>query len=115
MVSGVCDGFIGNRMLEKYVQQSLFLLEEGATPQQVDGALQKLGHGDGPVHHVRHGGQRHRLGDPQAPRDERPDMVYSKFADRICEMGRFGQKTGRGWYRYEKGSRKPIPIPKSKR
>ena len=42
---------------------------------------------------------------------ERPDMVYSKFADRICEKGWFGQKAGRGWYRYEKGNRKPIPDP----
>jgi 3-hydroxyacyl-CoA dehydrogenase len=64
VVSGVCDGFIGNRMLEKYTQQAYFLIDEGASPQQVDGAL---GHGDGPVHHVRHGRQRHRLGDPQAP------------------------------------------------
>jgi len=42
---------------------------------------------------------------------ERPDMVYSKFADRICEKGWFGQKAGRGWYRYEKGNRKPLPDP----
>ena len=67
VVSGVCDGFIGNRMLEKYGQQSLFLLDEGATPQQVDARAAKLRHGDGAVRDVRHGGQRHRLGDPQAP------------------------------------------------
>jgi 3-hydroxyacyl-CoA dehydrogenase len=42
---------------------------------------------------------------------ERPEMVYSKFADRICEKGWFGQKAGRGWYRYEKGSRKPVVDP----
>src|SRR5256885_1041626 len=48
VVSGVCDGFIGNRMLEKYVQQSLFLLDEGATPQQIDGALAKWGMAMGP-------------------------------------------------------------------
>ena len=48
VVSGVCDGFIGNRMLEKYVQQSLFLLDEGASPQQIDGALAKWGLAMGP-------------------------------------------------------------------
>ena len=58
VVSGVCDGFIGNRMLEKYVQQSLFLLDEGATPQQIDGALAKWGMAMGPfaVDSVRRGG-----------------------------------------------------------
>ena len=84
VVSGVCDGFIGNRMLEKYAQQACFLLDEGASPQQVDAALQKLGHGDGPVHHVRHGGQRHRLGDPQAPLPRAPGLrVLARRRSRV--------------------------------
>jgi 3-hydroxyacyl-CoA dehydrogenase len=111
VVSGVCDGFIGNRMLEKYVQQSLFLLEEGATPAQVDGALQRWGMAMGPFAMYDMAGNDIGWEIRKRRAKERPDMVYSKFADRICEKGWFGQKSGRGWYRYEKGSRKPVPDP----
>ena len=111
VVSGVCDGFIGNRMLEKYVQQSLFLLEEGATPAQVDGALQRWGMAMGPFAMYDMAGNDIGWEIRKRRAKERPDMVYSKFADRICEKGWFGQKAGRGWYRYEKGNRKPIPDP----
>jgi 3-hydroxyacyl-CoA dehydrogenase len=111
VVSGVCDGFIGNRMVEKYGQQSLFLIDEGCTPQQVDAAAQKWGMAMGPL----------AMGD-MAGLDigweirkrryvERPNFVYSKVGDRVCELGRYGQKTGKGWYLYEAGSRKPIPDP----
>jgi 3-hydroxyacyl-CoA dehydrogenase len=109
VVSGVCDGFIGNRMLEKYVQQSLFLLEEGATPAQVDGALQRWGMAMGPFAMYDMAGNDIGWEIRKRRAKERPGMVYSKFADRICEKGWFGQKSGRGWYRYEKGSRKPTP------
>ena len=109
VVSGVCDGFIGNRMLEKYVQQSLFLLEEGATPAQVDGALQRWGMAMGPFAMYDMAGNDIGWEIRKRRAKERPDMVYSKFADRICEKGWFGQKAGRGWYRYETGNRKPIP------
>ncbi len=111
MVSGVCDGFIGNRMLEKYVQQSLFLLDEGATPAQVDGALQRWGLAMGPFAMYDMAGNDIGWEIRKRRAKERPDMVYSKIADRICEKGWFGQKSGRGWYRYEKGNRKPIPDP----
>jgi len=115
VVSGVCDGFIGNRMLEKYVQQSLFLLEEGATPAQVDGALARWGMAMGPFTMYDMAGNDIGWEIRKRRVVERPDMVYSKFADRICEKGWFGQKAGRGWYRYEKGgganARKPIPDP----
>jgi len=111
VVSGVCDGFIGNRMLAQYYNQAWFLLEEGASPQQVDRALEAFGMAMGPL----------RVGD-LAGNDigwavrkrryvERPEMVISRIADRLCEMGRFGQKTGAGWYRYEAASREPIPDP----
>ena len=111
VVSGVCDGFIGNRMLERYQRQCFYLIEEGATPQQVDRALEKFGFAMGLF----------RVGD-LAGNDigwavrkrryvENPDVPYSKIADRLCEMGRFGQKTGAGWYRYEPGKRDPIPDP----
>jgi 3-hydroxyacyl-CoA dehydrogenase len=111
VVSGVCDGFIGNRMVEKYGQQSLFLLDEGCSPQQVDAAAVKWGMAMGPL----------AMGD-MAGLDigweirkrryvERPNFVYSKVGDRIAERGRFGQKTGMGWYKYNLPDRKPIPDP----
>jgi 3-hydroxyacyl-CoA dehydrogenase len=111
VVSGVCDGFIGNRMLEKYVQQSMFLLDEGATPQQVDGALQKWGLAMGPFTMYDMAGNDIGWEIRKRRAKERPDMVYSKVGDRICEKGWFGQKSGRGWYRYEPGSRRPVPDP----
>ncbi|MBV9361969.1 MAG: enoyl-CoA hydratase/isomerase family protein [Betaproteobacteria bacterium] len=109
VVSGVCDGFIGNRMLEKYVQQSLFLLDEGASPQQIDGALAKFGLAMGPFTMYDMAGNDIGFEIRKRRAKERPDFVYGKFADRIAEKGWFGQKTGRGWYRYEPGNRKPIP------
>jgi 3-hydroxyacyl-CoA dehydrogenase len=85
------------------------LTEEGATPAQVDKALEKWGMAMGPF----------RMGDlagndigwaiRKRRAKERPDIVYSGIADRLCELGRFGQKTGAGWYRYEAGKRDAIP------
>ena len=109
VVSGVCDGFIGNRMIEQYSRQAGFLLEEGCTPAQVDKAIEKFGMAMGPF----------RMGD-LAGNDvgwyirkrrylEKPNLRYSKTADRLCEMGRFGQKTGAGWYDYLPGKRDAIP------
>ncbi len=109
VVSGVCDGFIGNRMIEQYSRQAGFLLEEGATPSQVDKAVERFGFAMGPF----------RMGD-LAGNDigwairkrryvEKPDMKYSKTADLLCELGRFGQKTGAGWYDYKPGKRDAIP------
>ncbi|MFZ5520323.1 MAG: 3-hydroxyacyl-CoA dehydrogenase NAD-binding domain-containing protein [Pseudomonadota bacterium] len=109
VVSGVCDGFIGNRMIEQYSRQAGFLLDEGASPQQVDKAVEAWGMAMGPF----------RMGD-LAGNDigwairkrryvEQPDMRYSATADKLCELGRYGQKTGAGWYDYEAGKREPIP------
>jgi 3-hydroxyacyl-CoA dehydrogenase len=109
VVSGVCDGFIGNRMIEQYSRQAGFLIEEGCTPAQVDKAVEKFGFAMGPF----------RMGD-LAGNDigwairkrrniERPGMKYSQTADLLCEMGRFGQKTGAGWYDYQAGKRDAIP------
>ncbi|QET01499.1 3-hydroxyacyl-CoA dehydrogenase [Cupriavidus pauculus] len=109
VVSGVCDGFIGNRMIEQYSRQAGYLLDEGALPEQVDKAIEKFGFAMGPF----------RMGD-LAGNDigwairkrravERPDFKYSKTADKLCELGRFGQKTGAGWYDYKAGDRKPYP------
>ncbi|HEY5582788.1 MAG TPA: 3-hydroxyacyl-CoA dehydrogenase NAD-binding domain-containing protein [Rhodoferax sp.] len=109
VVSGVCDGFIGNRMIEQYGRQGGFLLDEGCTPAQVDKAVEKFGFAMGPF----------RMGD-LAGNDigwairkrrylEKPDMKYSKTADLLCEKGRYGQKTGAGWYDYVAGKRDAIP------
>ena len=108
VVSGVCDGFIGNRMIEQYSRQAGFLLDEGCSPQQVDKAVERFGFAMGPF----------RMGD-LAGNDigwyirkrrivEHPDMRYSKSADLLCELGRFGQKTGAGWYDYATGKRDAI-------
>ena len=109
VVSGVCDGFIGNRMIEQYGRQGGFLLDEGCTPQQVDKAMEKFGMAMGPF----------RMGDlagndigwaiRKRRYQEKPDMKYSKTADLLCEKGRFGQKTGAGWYDYVPGKRDAIP------
>jgi 3-hydroxyacyl-CoA dehydrogenase len=109
VVSGVCDGFIGNRMIEQYSRQAGYLLDEGCTPQQVDKAVEKFGFAMGPF----------RMGD-LAGNDigwairkrryvEKPEQRYSKTADLLCELGRFGQKTGAGWYDYVPGKRDAIP------
>ncbi|HQZ18664.1 MAG TPA: 3-hydroxyacyl-CoA dehydrogenase NAD-binding domain-containing protein, partial [Vicinamibacteria bacterium] len=112
VVVGVCDGFVGNRMLYAYRRQADFLLEEGALPAQVDKALREFGMAMGPFQVGDLAGLDigWRVRKRQAA--TRPkDLRYSPIADRLCEMGRFGQKTGAGWYRYEKGGRTPLPDP----
>jgi 3-hydroxyacyl-CoA dehydrogenase len=109
VVARVCDGFIGNRMIEQYVRQGGALVDEGATPEQVDKAIEKFGFAMGPF----------RMGDlagndigwaiRKRRAKEHPEMKYSGVADQLCELGRFGQKTGAGWYDYQPGQRKPIP------
>jgi len=111
VVSGVCDGFIGNRMLERYLQQAGFLLDEGASPQQVDKALQDWGMAMGPFAMSDLAGNDVGWYVRKRRMKERAEFAYSKVPDRICELGRFGQKTGAGFYRYESGSRTPIPDP----
>jgi 3-hydroxyacyl-CoA dehydrogenase len=111
VVSGVCDGFIGNRMLHQYIKQAGYMLEEGASPEQVDGALEAFGMAMGPF----------RMGD-LAGNDigwairkrryaEKLDFAYPTVADKLCELGRFGQKTQAGWYDYEPGDRTARPSP----
>ena len=111
VLSRVCDGFIGNRILGKYRVQAMLLLDEGASPQQIDRALMNWGLAMGPfamgdlagndvswlVRKYRATAGKHFTPDP--------------LADLLCEKGRFGQKTGKGWYRYEPGNRTPLPDP----
>ena len=109
---GVCEGFVGNRMLLAYLRESYFLLEEGALPEQVDKAIYDFGFPMGPFTMLDMAGlsvgyliRQHQAA--TRPADER----YSDIEDRIVEMDRLGQKTGAGWYRYEAGDRTPIPDP----
>ena len=112
VVVGVCDGFVGNRMLYAYRRQADFLLEEGALPDQVDRALRDFGMAMGPFQVGDLAGLDigWRIRKRQAATRAK-DLRYSPIADRLCERGRFGQKTGAGWYRYEKGSRTGLPDP----
>ncbi len=111
VVSGVCDGFIGNRMLEQYVRQSLFLVDEGASPAQIDAALTRFGMAMGPFAMYDMAGMDIGYAIRQRRYREQPHIRYSKIADLVVEAGRLGQKTGKGWYRYAAGSRAPLPDP----
>jgi len=111
VVSGVCDGFIGNRMIHCYSAQAMALVDEGASPEQVDKAIEKFGFAMGPFRMGDLAGndigwsirKRHYAADPLT----RKQVI----ADRLCEIGRFGQKTGSGWYDYKKGDRTAYPSP----
>jgi len=114
VVSGVCYGFIGNRMLEGYIRESGLMLLEGAKPEQIDRVLYEFGMPMGPIAMGDLAGmdigarireERRRNG--TLPADERFGLV----ADKLVAMGRCGQKTGAGVYLYEAGSRKPVPDP----
>jgi 3-hydroxyacyl-CoA dehydrogenase len=109
VVSGVCDGFIGNRMLEQYLRQAGFLLDEGATPEQVDKAIEKFGFAMGPFRMSDLAGNDVGWYIRKRRAVESPHLVYSKTADVLCEQGRFGQKTGAGWYDYKPGDRHAYP------
>ena len=112
VVAGVCHGFIGNRMLEGYARQVRFLLEEGAAPAEIDAALTGFGMAMGPCAVADLAGLdvswRKRKAEAHL---HDPSKRYSAVADRLCERGRFGQKIGAGYYRYEPGGRTPIPDP----
>ncbi|RQO46034.1 3-hydroxyacyl-CoA dehydrogenase [Rhodococcus sp. KBW08] len=109
---GVCEGFVGNRMLTPYWSETWFLVEEGASPEQVDRAMKNFGMAMGPFAVADLAGldinwaARKRLAPTRSPL-----VRYSQLADRVCERGRFGQKTGAGWFRYENGSRIPRADP----
>jgi 3-hydroxyacyl-CoA dehydrogenase len=104
-VVGVCDGFVGNRMLAQRGKQAEKLLFEGALPQQVDAVVTKFGMPMGPF----------AMGDLAGLdigwRSRQDRGIKSEIADALCEAGRFGQKTAKGYYKYEAGSRAPLPDP----
>jgi 3-hydroxyacyl-CoA dehydrogenase len=109
VVAGVCDGFIGNRMIEQYIRQSLFMIEEGALPAQVDRAIEAFGFAMGPFRMSDLAGNDIGWAIRKRRYREHPALRYPKIADRLCEMGRFGQKTGGGWYDYRAGERTAYP------
>ena len=107
---GVCHGFVGNRMLYPYRREALFMLEEGALPQQVDKAITDFGFAMGPFAVSDLAGLdigwrvRKAQGKPEGER-------YSgTIPDMLCEAGHYGQKTGQGFYKYEQGNRTPQPV-----
>ena len=109
---GVCDGFVGNRMLARYSKQAYQMVLEGALPQDVDKAVFDFGLAMGPFAMGDLAGldvgwriRKRRATENAAIKDD------AGIDDQICEMGRFGQKTNAGWYKYEPGSRVPIPDP----
>ncbi len=110
VLSGVCDGFIGNRIMSSYRREADYLIEDGALPEQVDRAMRDFGFPIGVFEMQDMAGldiawaMRKRQA---ATRD--PATRYVTIADQLCEAGRFGRKTGKGWYVYESG--KPIVDP----
>jgi 3-hydroxyacyl-CoA dehydrogenase len=109
VVSGVCDGFIGNRMIEQYARQAGFLLDEGALPQQVDRAVETFGFAMGPFRVFDLAGNDIGWAIRKRRAIEKPDFTYSKISDLLCEKGRFGQKAGAGWYDYKPADRTAYP------
>jgi 3-hydroxyacyl-CoA dehydrogenase len=109
VLSGVCDGFIGNRMLAAYRRAADYLLADGALPSQIDTALRGFGMPMGPFElqdltglQIAYANRRRQ--DATRPGTER----YITIGDQLVEMGRTGQRAGKGWYRYESGNRTPL-------
>ncbi|MBZ5604216.1 MAG: enoyl-CoA hydratase/isomerase family protein [Acidobacteriia bacterium] len=111
VLAGNCRGFIGNRMIHCYGREAVFLVEEGAAPEQVDGAIYEFGLAMGPL----------AMGDlagldvgwrirKEFKHLEKPGVRTAKMADALAELGRYGQKTGKGWYLYD-ANRNPKPDP----
>jgi 3-hydroxyacyl-CoA dehydrogenase len=111
VISGVCEGFIGNRMIARYGAAAHELIMAGALPEQVDKALQDFGMAMGPFRMSDLAGLDIGWAARKRRRAEFPDRDHSNVADDLCELGRFGQKTGAGFYRYAPGSRDPLPDP----
>jgi 3-hydroxyacyl-CoA dehydrogenase len=110
IVCGVTEGFIGNRIFSAYRREAEFLLEDGALPQQVDAAMEAYGFAMGPFAVFDLAGLEiawARRKRQAATRD--PKARYVDIADHLCETGRLGMKTGRGWYRYRDGKREVDP------
>lgn len=114
VLARVCHGFIANRSRLPLVREATFLVEEGASPAQVDAVLTGLGMPMGPLAVSDLSGLDVSWRMRQSLAGQRdPEERYMHLADRMCELGRFGIKAGRGWYRYEDGGRSPVPDPET--
>ncbi|MCY1338504.1 Fatty acid oxidation complex subunit alpha [compost metagenome] len=112
VVVGVCDGFVGNRMIFQYGREAEFLLEEGATPQQVDAALRDFGMAMGPLAMRDLSGLDIGMAIRSRQRASLPaEYPLPGVLDKVCAAGMLGQKSGRGFYLYEPGNRTPQPNP----
>jgi len=111
VVSGVCDGFIGNRMIEELLRQAGFLIDEGASPAQIDKAMESFGMAMGPYRVADMAGNDISWAIRKRRAVERPDLRYSDIGNKLYESGRHGVKTGAGWYDYIPGRRDPQPSP----
>ncbi len=109
VVAGVCDGFIGNRMIHQYFEQAMALIEEGCLPAQVDAAIEKFGFAMGPFRMSDLAGNDISWAIRKRQYVEKGPPRRPNIADRLCETGRFGQKTGAGWYDYRPGDRTAHP------
>jgi 3-hydroxyacyl-CoA dehydrogenase len=109
VVSGVCDGFIGNRMIGQYARQAMFLLDEGASPVEIDSAVEAFGFAMGPFRMSDLAGNDISWHVRKRRRQESPSTYVANVADDLCELGRFGQKTQCGWYDYKPGDRTAYP------
>jgi len=109
VLSGICDGFIGNRMLAAYRRAADYVLADGAMPDEIDAAMRDFGMPMGPYQLQDLTGLQISWANRKrqaASRD--PGERYVTLGDQLCEMERFGQRSGKGWYRYEEGSRMPV-------
>ena len=110
--AGVCDGFIGNRVLAVYRSAADAMMEDGASPYQIDAAVRAFGFPMGPFQVVDlAGGDIGWATRKRRAATRNPAARYVQIADRLCERGWFGQKTGRGFYLYPEGSRSGTPDP----
>jgi len=110
VLSGVCTGFIGNRMLAAYRRQADYMLADGASPQEVDLAMTNFGMPLGPYELQDLTGLQIAWANRKRDAATREDGErYVTIADRLCEAGRFGKRSGVGWYAYADGSKKPRP------
>jgi 3-hydroxyacyl-CoA dehydrogenase len=109
VVSGVCDGFIGNRMLNEYLREAFRMVEEGASPYRIDKTIESWGMAMGPFRMLDLAGNDVHWAVRKRQVAQNPDISYAAVADEICMLGRFGQKTGKGWYLYQPGKRQAQP------
>ncbi len=112
VLSGICDGFIGNRMLAAYRREAEYLLADGALPHEIDNAMRGFGYAMGPFEVQDMSGLQIAWANRRAQKDKRdPKQRYISIADELCELERFGQRSGKGWYKYPDGAKSKTPDP----